>query len=71
MRTNPMPHGKGFSLAELSIVLVILGLRSIITGQNLIRAAELKDAFYPCSRKIACNSKMTALVQPKPSTLVL
>ncbi len=35
----------GFSLVELSIVLVILGLISggILTGQNLIRAAELRS----------------------------
>lgn len=36
---------KGFSLVELSIVLVILGLLvgGILTGQNLIRAAELRS----------------------------
>lgn len=35
----------GFSLVELSIVLVILGLLvgGILTGQNLIRAAELRN----------------------------
>ncbi len=36
---------KAFSLVELSIVLVILGLLTggILTGQNLIRAAELRS----------------------------
>lgn len=36
---------KGFSLVELSIVLVILGLLvgGILTGQNLVRAAELRS----------------------------
>ena len=36
---------KGFSLVELSIVLVILGLLigGILTGQSLIRAAELRS----------------------------
>lgn len=36
---------QGFSLVELSIVLVILGLLAggILTGQNLIRAAELRS----------------------------
>ena len=36
---------KGFSLVELSIVLVILGLLTggILAGQNLIRAAELRS----------------------------
>ncbi len=35
----------GFSLVELSIVLVILGLLTggILTGQNLIHAAELRS----------------------------
>lgn len=38
-------HSDGFSLVELSIVLVILGLLvgGILTGQNLIRAAELRS----------------------------
>ncbi len=38
-------NNKGFSLVELSIVLVILGLLTggILTGQNLIRAAELRS----------------------------
>ena len=36
---------KAFSLVELSIVLVILGLLTggILAGQNLIRAAELRS----------------------------
>ena len=40
-----MPN-KGFSLVELSIVLVILGLLigGVLTGQNLIKAAELRSA---------------------------
>jgi prepilin-type N-terminal cleavage/methylation domain-containing protein len=41
----PLTAGKrGFSLVELSIVLVILGLLTggILTGRNLIRASELK-----------------------------
>lgn len=35
----------GFSLVELSIVLVILGLLvgGVLTGQSLIRAAELRS----------------------------
>jgi len=39
-----MKHS-GFSLVELSIVLVILGLLTggVLTGQNLIRAAELRS----------------------------
>ncbi len=40
-----MTTKSGFSLVELSIVLVILGLLTggILTGQNLIRAAELRS----------------------------
>jgi prepilin-type N-terminal cleavage/methylation domain-containing protein len=39
-------HSRAFSLVELSIVLVILGLLTggILTGQNLIHAAELRKA---------------------------
>lgn len=40
------PHSLAFSLVELSIVLVILGLLTggILAGQSLIRAAELRSA---------------------------
>jgi prepilin-type N-terminal cleavage/methylation domain-containing protein len=43
---------RGFSLVELSIVLVILGLLTggILTGQNLIRAAELRSAVTELQR---------------------
>ena len=43
MRENSPSHS-GFSLVELSIVLVILGLLvgGILTGQHLIRAAEIR-----------------------------
>jgi prepilin-type N-terminal cleavage/methylation domain-containing protein len=44
MRMRMRPSASGFSLVELSIVLVILGLLTggILTGQSLIRAAELR-----------------------------
>ena len=48
-----MKHG--FSLVELSIVLVILGLLTggILAGQNLIRAAELRSVSTEYSRWIS------------------
>jgi prepilin-type N-terminal cleavage/methylation domain-containing protein len=41
----PTPARSGFSLVELSIVLVVLGLLvgGVLTGQSLIRAAELRS----------------------------
>jgi prepilin-type N-terminal cleavage/methylation domain-containing protein len=43
---------RGFSLVELSIVLVILGLLTggILTGRNLIRAAELRSVITDIQR---------------------
>jgi prepilin-type N-terminal cleavage/methylation domain-containing protein len=45
-------HSRAFSLVELSIVLVILGLLTggILTGQNLIRAAELRSLMTETQR---------------------
>ena len=47
----------GFSLVELSIVLVILGLLTggILAGQNLIRAAELRAVTTEFDRYIAAT----------------
>ena len=46
---------KGFTLVELSIVLVILGLLvgGVLTGQSLIRAAELRSNHSPATA--LCN----------------
>ncbi len=45
----------GFSLVELSIVLVILGLLTggILTGQSLIRASELRSVHVDAQRYLA------------------
>ncbi len=50
-----MTTSKGFSLVELSIVLVILGLLvgGVLTGQSLIRAAELRSVTTDAQRYIA------------------
>ena len=50
-----MKHG--FSLVELSIVLVILGLLTggILAGQNLIRAAELRSVTTEFDRYVAAT----------------
>lgn len=44
-RQDVLPPRKGFSLVELSIVLVILGLLvgGVLSGQSLIRAAEMRS----------------------------
>lgn len=49
---TPRSHQQGFSLVELSIVLVILGLLvgGILAGQSLIRAAELRAVTAESSR---------------------
>ncbi len=46
------PFSRGFSLVELSIVLVILGLLTggILAGQSLIRAAELRSVVVEYQR---------------------
>lgn len=48
---------KAFSLVELSIVLVILGLLTggILAGQSLIRAAELRAVSTEYSRYITAT----------------
>lgn len=44
MRYNRLPYSHGFSLVELSIVIVIIGLivSSVLVGQNLVRSAEIR-----------------------------
>ena len=57
MRTASLPFKQAFSLVELSIVLVILGLLvgGVLSGQSLIRAAELRSISSDYSRYIAAS----------------
>lgn len=52
------PYSRAFSLVELSIVLVILGLLTggILAGQSLIRAAELRSISADLSRYMAATN---------------
>lgn len=55
---TPTRHGSAaFTLVELSIVLVILGLLvgGVLTGQSLIRAAELRSVSADYSRYLAAT----------------
>lgn len=54
-RTSARHHLCGFSLVELSIVLVILGLLTggILAGQSLIRASELRSVPADINRYLA------------------
>ena len=56
-RKNRGLEMRGFSLVELSIVLVILGLLTggILAGQNLIRASELRSVSAEFDRYIAAT----------------
>ena len=53
----PAHNASGFSLVELSIVLVILGLLvgGVLTGQSLIRAAELRAVTTEAQRYAAAT----------------
>ncbi len=46
MQKQQVPHVYGFTLVELSIVLIVLGLVAggVVAGRSLIRAAELRAA---------------------------
>jgi prepilin-type N-terminal cleavage/methylation domain-containing protein len=59
-----------FSLVELSIVLVILGLLTggILTGQNLIRAAELRAVVTEFNRYQTAVRTFEDKYSPFPET---
>ena len=52
MKSLPYPSRSAFSLVELSIVLVILGLLAggVLSGQSLIRAAEMRGVATDAQR---------------------
>jgi len=56
-RATLHPMQRGFSLVELSIVLVILGLLTggILAGQSLIRAAELRSVVADFNRYLSAT----------------
>jgi len=70
----PSPHRRGFTLIELSIVLVIIGLivGGILVGQDLIHAATLKSQITQIDKfKVAVNTfqgKYNALPGDIPAT---
>ncbi len=54
---TPPPTKHGFSLVELSIVLVILGLLvgGVLSGQSLIRAAEMRSVTTEYNRYVTAS----------------
>ena len=69
--SNKRKYQAGFSLVELSIVLVILGLviGGVLTGKSLIRAAELRGVTTDYQRFVAATQIFNEKYQALPGDI--
>lgn len=65
---HPAPHAQAFSLVELSIVLVVIGLitGSILYGQNLLRMAAIRSVVVDRDRFMAAATNFRTKYKALP-----